>query len=136
MTGVISCEIPEAKKRWKEFYVEVELSGDWDLFCWYRKYPYYQDDYGWVEKTIDLNPGTSNVMGELLCFYPVNGFYPINHFGTVGSKASIVVDTRGKTLTANTKYLQFKIGNDAQYNEYFKLFKLMLYYRVKKPRVN
>jgi len=134
ITSIIDANLPECKKRWKLFSVEVELSGDWDLHVWYRKKPYTDLNIGWIEKLIDLNPGYSVSGGDLPSFWPVTGFYPIVGFGVSFASETVIVDTKSKNISANSKYLQFKIGNNAQYNEYFKLFNIAVYYRIKEVR--
>lgn len=135
ITAPLDGEMPESKKRWDQFFTEVELTGDWDLYCWYRKKLYEDITLGWNQKLIDLDPGYSTAGGELPSFGPtVLGFGDGVGFGSETSSEAMLVDTKGRKLSARSHYLQFKVGNNAQYNEHFKVFKMMIYFRPKKPR--
>lgn len=126
--------IPESRKRHKFFFIEAEATGDWDLYIWYRKVLRTLLTAGWNEKTISLNPNISGVNTDIPIFVPPSLFYPPTSFGGVTDLESILVISDGKGLSGQSKYIQFKIGNDGNANEHFKVFKFVYYYRVKKPR--
>ncbi|MAH45222.1 hypothetical protein CMI37_05300 [Candidatus Pacearchaeota archaeon] len=126
--------MPESRKRHKFFFIEAEASGDWDLYIWYRKELRAVITAGWLEKTISLNPNISGSATAIPSFYPVNSFYPVTAFGGVSGVETKLVISDGKGLSGQSKYIQFKIGNNGNSNEHFKLFKFIYYYRVKKPR--
>ena len=135
ITSLFTGTIPESLKRWKSFFVETELCGDWNLQVDYRKRPYTDDNAGWSAKYINLKPGYSVFFSSIPALYPVPGNYPIIGMGGFVPFNTILVATKGKSLSGQSQYLQFRIGTWNK-NEHFKLYKLMLYYRLKKPKVS
>lgn len=136
ITKIFDGDVPESIKRWKSIFVETEATGDWDLYLWYRKSPYEELDFGWIEKLLPLDPAFVSGTGSMPLFSSYLQFYPINQFAlSATSYHAVSVKTIGKGLSGQSNYIQFKIGNNGNFNEHFKIYKIMLYFRVKKPRV-
>lgn len=115
ITKSFSANDPERDKRWKELFVDAYQSGDWDLNCYYAT----NGQTAFVATT----PATINLAS------PSTLPFTLPHVidaGFIATYNTVLIYT-------DSRYIAFKFRTTGL-NEYFRLFRAILYFNLSKMR--